>query len=249
MDYFRVNGKSYNVVVTSLEESFEILYTENSGRTLAEGAPMTLDPIGAFFGHKITIKRKAGFETEYDELYLLLAQPRRVEEPEDALLFEVAHLQDTIAYRAYVSNGARAVIKIDEKTNKVYWGELSLNIVPIKAQVLPDSVVNEDTGDEPPETDGGDTDTITFRIEDWYDPDNEWSTYTVPNGTTWREAVADGYLLPSQYRIEDGSFTGYADYDIVCNDDQGGAYVCKSGSYGVYENADWSIEPIDYTLG
>lgn len=138
MNYFRINGKSYNVVVTSLEENFEILYTENSGRTLDDGAPMTLDPIGTFFGHKITIKRKIGFESEYDELYLLLAQPRRVEKTEDALLFEVAHLQETIAYRAYVSKGARALKKIDENTGKVYWGELSLNIVPIEAQVLPE---------------------------------------------------------------------------------------------------------------
>lgn len=138
MNYFRINGKSYNVVVTSLEESFEILYTENSGRTLADGAPMTLDPIGTFFGHKVNIKRKSGFEDEYDELYLLLAQPRRVEKAEDALLFEVAHLQESIAYRASVSKGARALKRIDENTGKVYWGELSLNIVPIEAQVLPE---------------------------------------------------------------------------------------------------------------
>lgn len=137
MNYFKINGKSYNVVVTSLEESFEILYTENSGRTLADGAPMTLDPMGTFFGHKVTVKRKSGFEGEYDELYLLLAQPRKVEETEDALLFEVAHLQDSISYRAYVSKGARALKRIDEITGKVYWGELSLNIVPIEAQLKP----------------------------------------------------------------------------------------------------------------
>lgn len=138
MNYFKINGQDYNVVVTGIEESFEILYTENSGRTLDEGAPMTLDPIGTFFGHKVTIKRKAGFESEYDELYLLLAQPRKVEKTEDALLFEVAHLQEAIAYRAYVSKGARALKRIDETTGKVYWGELSLNIVPIEAQVLPE---------------------------------------------------------------------------------------------------------------
>ena len=137
MNYFKVDGKAYNVTVTALEESFEILYTENSGRTLAEGAPMTLDPIGTFFGHKVTIKRKNGYEDEYDELYSLLATPRRVERTEDALLFEVAHLQDSIAYRAYVSNGARALKRIDEKEGKVYGGELSLNIVPIEAQRLP----------------------------------------------------------------------------------------------------------------
>lgn len=138
INYFKVNGKSYNVVVVSLEESFEILYSENSGRVIADGAPIILDPIGTFFGHKIAIKRKSGFEEEYDNLYELLSKPRRVEEAEDALLFEVAHLQTSIAYRAYVSKGARKVQKIDPNTNEVYWGELQLNIVPIEAQVLPE---------------------------------------------------------------------------------------------------------------
>ena len=49
----------------------------------------------------------------------------------------MAHLQDSIAYRAYVSNGVRALKRIDEENGKVYWGELSLNIVPIEAQVKP----------------------------------------------------------------------------------------------------------------
>ena len=138
MNYFRINGKKYNVSVTSLEESFNILYSENTGRTLAEGAPMTLDPLGTFYGHKVSVKRKNGFEKEFDDLYRLVSRPLRVESEEDALLFEVAHLQDSIAYRAYVSNGQRKVDKIDEEKGKVYWGELSLNIVPIRAQVLPE---------------------------------------------------------------------------------------------------------------
>jgi hypothetical protein len=137
MNYFKINGKNYNVIVTSLEESFEILYTENSGRTLADGAPMTLDPIGTFFGHKVSLRKKNGFEKEFDDLYKLVSEPLRVENEEDGLLFEVAHLQDSIAYRAYVSKGARPIQRIDENLGKVYWGELSLNIVPIKAQVLP----------------------------------------------------------------------------------------------------------------
>ena len=138
MNYFKINGKSYEVLVTSIEENFNILYSENSGRSIAEGAPMTLDPFGTFFGHKISVMRKNGFEGIFDELYKVVSVPRRVEIEEDALLFEVAHFQDSISYRAYVSNGSRSVERIDEKTKKIYWGELTLNIVPIKAQVIPE---------------------------------------------------------------------------------------------------------------
>lgn len=138
MNYFKINGKNYNVIVKGIEENFTILYSENTGRTLAEGAPMTLDPLGTFIGHKVQIKSRNGFESDFSELYELITQPITVVDEEDALLFEVAHLQDTIAYRAYVSNGSMPVKRIDEKSGKVYWGELSLNIVPISAQVLPE---------------------------------------------------------------------------------------------------------------
>lgn len=137
MNYFRVNGINYEVIVTGIVENFNILYSDNTGRTLADGAPITLDPLGTFIGHKVTIKRKKGYESEYDSLYDLIIKPRRVLKKEDALLFEVAHLQDSIVYAGYVSTGERKLERIDEKTGKIYWGELTLNIIPIEAQVLP----------------------------------------------------------------------------------------------------------------
>lgn len=137
MNYFLVNGRKYDVRVTKLEEEFTVLYSENTGRTIADGAPIMLDPLGTFFGHSISVVSKNGKEKEYDELYDLLSKPLRVEDEEDALLFEVAHLQTTMAYRGYVSSGSRSVNRIDENTGKVYWGELNLKIAPIKAQVLP----------------------------------------------------------------------------------------------------------------
>lgn len=137
MNYFRINRINYEVVVTGIVESFNILYSENTGRVISTGAQMVLDPLGTFIGHKVTIKRKNGYESEYDSLYDLIIKPRRVLKKEDALLFEVAHLQDSIAYEGYVSTGERKLERIDEKTGKIYWGELTLNIIPIEAQVLP----------------------------------------------------------------------------------------------------------------
>lgn len=132
MNYFKINGRSYNVVVTELTESFTILYSENSGRTMAVGSRMVLDPLGTYIAHNVKVKRKAGYEEDFDELYEFFLQPRY-----DGVKVEIAHLQDSISYDAYVSNGSRTLTRIDPNKNKAYWGELTLNIVPMEAQILP----------------------------------------------------------------------------------------------------------------
>jgi hypothetical protein len=137
MNYFKINDSSYDVLVTAIEENFNILYSQNTGRVIAEGAPMVLDPLGTFYGNKVSVRRKRGKEIEFDYLYNIVSKPRIVIEPEDALMFEIAHGQETIKYRGYVGSGSRAVKKIGED-GTVYWDELSLNIVPIEAQVLPE---------------------------------------------------------------------------------------------------------------
>lgn len=137
MNYFRIgedenNLQEYDVVVTGIEETFEILYDDTTGRTLATGARMTLSPLGTFVGHKVTVKRKSGYESVYDDLFAFLMKPRN-----KGVFVEVAHDQDVIKYEAYVSKGGRKVNRIDEKAKKVYWGEMTLNIVPIEAQIAP----------------------------------------------------------------------------------------------------------------
>lgn len=132
MDYFKIGDKSYDVLVISIEESFNILYSENTGRTMSPTARMILDPIGTFYGHRVTVRKRKGFEKEYDELYDYISTPRV-----DGIPVEIAHNQETIAYDAYVSNGARAVRTIDVKSGVTHWGDLTINIIPMEAQVIP----------------------------------------------------------------------------------------------------------------
>ena len=133
MDFVKIGGKVWDVVVTEISESFSILYSENTGRTMSRGAGMTLDPLGTFYNHKITFARKQGFEKKYDELWDFVSIPRY-----DGINVEIVHNQKTIKYKAYISQGDRALKRIDPKTNKVYWDKFSLNIVPMEAQVLPE---------------------------------------------------------------------------------------------------------------
>lgn len=131
MDYFKIGGIAYDVLVTEVKETFNILYSENTGRTLEKGAPMVLDPLGTFIGHTVTVKRKQGFEQEFDLLFDYISRPRYSGVP-----VEIVHNQSTISYTAYISNGERALKRIDRQSGKVLWGELTINIIPMRAQVV-----------------------------------------------------------------------------------------------------------------
>lgn len=135
MDYVKIGDKVWDVLVTEISESFEILYSENTGRTMSRGAGMTLDPLGTFFNYKITFSRKNGYERQYDELFNFLSIPRY-----DGIEVNIVHNQALWEkpFMAYVSKGERGLKRIDDKTGKVYWDKFSVNIVPMSAQVLPE---------------------------------------------------------------------------------------------------------------
>ena len=133
MNYCVIGGRNYDVIVTGIKESFSILYTENTGRTSSIGARMTLDPLGTFFSHKVTFRRSKENYEEFDKLYNYLTTPRY-----DGIKIEIVHNQATIKYDAYVSQGTRTLQRIVEKIKKVLWGELTVNFVPMEAQVLPE---------------------------------------------------------------------------------------------------------------
>ena len=90
MDYVKIGGKVFDVLVKEISENFNILYSENTGRTTS-GA-MTLDPIGTFIGHRITFSRKRGKEQEYDDLFNYILTPRY-----DGIRVEIVHGQTTLS--------------------------------------------------------------------------------------------------------------------------------------------------------
>ena len=134
MEYVKIGGKVWDVLVTEISEGFSILYSENTGRTMSQGARMTLDPLGTFFNYKITFARKKGHEKDYDKLFDFVSQPRY-----DGIEVNIIHNQALWEkpFDAYISQGERALKRIDPKTGKVYWDKFTLNVIPMEAQVLP----------------------------------------------------------------------------------------------------------------
>lgn len=130
MDVFNVGGNEYAVLVLGITETFTKLYSENTGRTMSQGARMNLDCLGTFIGHKVEVARKSGYEDEFDALYDLISLPTN-----EGIIVKVVHNQEAIEYEAYISTGERALKRVDERTGKVYWDKLTINLTPMEAQL------------------------------------------------------------------------------------------------------------------
>lgn len=133
MNYVEIDGKPYDVIVSSIQRSPEIRQSENAGETLAEGAEETLDPLGTFITYIVGFTRKQGKEIEFDNLWETLIKPRY-----DGVWVNIVYNQTKLKYKARFEISPQAVDKIDKRTGRIYWGEISVNIVPTKAQILPE---------------------------------------------------------------------------------------------------------------
>lgn len=131
-NWIDIDGQRFNCTVTSIKQSGTILYSDNTGRTLGLGAPMTLDPLGTFYNYTITIKRNGDDVRDYDRLYEYIMKPRF-----SGMTIKAPHNQGTIEFEAYISAAEREIQRIDEKKGKTYWKQMSLTITAMKAQVIP----------------------------------------------------------------------------------------------------------------
>lgn len=131
-DWLEIDGMVFDVAVTSIKESGTVLYSENTGRTIAVGAPMTLDPLGTFYNYTVIVKKRNDDLDAYDRLYTYVTKPRY-----RGMTIKAVHNQSTITFNGYVSTAEREIERIDTKNKKVYWREMVIQITSMKAQVLP----------------------------------------------------------------------------------------------------------------
>ena len=127
----KIDGVSYDVLITAISESFNIVEGSNSGVALYRQREIR-DLLGVKIGHTITFAPDNDPEA-FDALtsYLFDSVRPYVE-------LEVVHNQATIAYQAAYSTGTRRVRHIDDDNSIVYWDELTVDFRPMENQVNPE---------------------------------------------------------------------------------------------------------------
>lgn len=129
-DIVQIGGRYWNVRILSITEGFEIKQSDNYGRTIAEGAPEVLDPLGTYYTHTIVFARKKGYISEFDNLFNFVSLPRF-----DGVPVKLVHGQGSIEYEARFEVGERVTKRIWEKEGIVDWETFELKVIPIRAQV------------------------------------------------------------------------------------------------------------------
>lgn len=124
----KIDGVSYDVLVTAIVETFNILEGANSGISLYRQREIR-DLQGVKIGHSITFASDNDPDA-FDRLTTYLFGAVR-----PYVTLEVVHNQKTITYEAAYNTGSRRVSHIDDENDIVYWDELTVDFRPMEAQV------------------------------------------------------------------------------------------------------------------
>ena len=124
----KIDGKSYDVLVTAIEEVTNIIEGPNSGLALYRQREIR-DIQGIKIGHAVTFAPDNDVEA-FDELYNYLFGSIR-----PSVVVECVHGQKSIIYEAAYNTCARRVTHIDDVNDVVSWDELTVEFRPIENQI------------------------------------------------------------------------------------------------------------------
>lgn len=127
MDVLTVDGKTYNIDVTSLKRSASVLDGSNAGRVLS--GLMVRDIIGTYYNYDLTFGRSSLSPADYDALYETLTAPV------DYHTITVPYGQTTKTFEAYVSNASDVLRRMTDKGN--LWGELTIKFTAMEPNRRP----------------------------------------------------------------------------------------------------------------
>ena len=124
----KIDGKSFDAIVTAISETFEVIEGANSGVALYRQREIR-DILGVKTGHSITFAPDND-PAAFDELKEYLFGSIR-----ESVMLEAVDNQKTISYEAAYNTGSRNVAHIDDENDIVYWDELTIDFRPIENQL------------------------------------------------------------------------------------------------------------------
>lgn len=124
----KIDGTSYDVLVTAIQETFNVVEGENSGTAIYKQREIR-DLVGIKIGHNITFAPDNDPDA-FDALCTYLFGALR-----EYVTLEAVHGQSTITYEAAYNTGSRSVSHIDDENDVVYWNELTVEFRPLEVQI------------------------------------------------------------------------------------------------------------------
>lgn len=128
MDLCKIDGFSFDSIVTGIRETTTIIEGANSGVSLYRMREIR-DLKGVKIGHAISFAPDAdpdAFEFLYEYLFGTLRE---------SVMLDAAHGQETIAYEAAYNTCDRGAVFRDEANGFTGWDELTIEFRPIENQI------------------------------------------------------------------------------------------------------------------
>lgn len=123
---FTVDGVEYDVNVMKLSRNAKVTDTGNSGRTL-DGV-MHRDIIGTYYNYTLEVAAKEGKYQDYDRLYDVVSAPV------DSHDLVFPHGQETLLFKAYITEANDTMIRREGVNLWGYDDNLKLNFIAMEPQ-------------------------------------------------------------------------------------------------------------------
>lgn len=121
---FKVDGVVYDVHITDVKRSAEVLDGPNAGRSTA--ANMIRDVLGTFYNYAVSIDADEATYEEYDRLYEVLSAPV------DYHMVEMPYGQGMKRFKAYVSKVEDELHDSRKEGNR--WGGMTFQFIAMEPQ-------------------------------------------------------------------------------------------------------------------
>ena len=122
--FFKMDGKYYDLWVTSLKRECAVMDSAEAGRTLS--GDMDRDIVGTYYNYEMEIDNSQCNPKEYDKFY------EEITAPVDYHNITVPYGQSTLSFKAYVSNASDELTLINNDGN--HWSGLTVRFTAMKPQ-------------------------------------------------------------------------------------------------------------------